>query len=106
MNTIIYCKLTDKGVHSFYMTVGSDEFFLFSQPYRKGVAQYFGRGVFIGDSLNFSKAHNDASITRTMEKLPMYIGYIEKEYGIVVMEKTIKKTAKKAKRKRFNKGCS
>lgn len=28
MKTTIYCKSTDKGVHSFYLIVGANEFFL------------------------------------------------------------------------------
>ena len=37
MKTTIYCRPTAKGVHSFYLMVGTEEFFLFSQAYRKGV---------------------------------------------------------------------
>lgn len=50
MKTTIYCKPTDKGVHSFYLIVGTKEFFLFSQAYRNGVAKYYGRGVRIDES--------------------------------------------------------
>ncbi len=91
MQTMIYCKTTDKGIHSFYLTVGSEEFFLFSQAYRKGVAQYYGRGVRIDESMRYSKAHNDSAITRTMDKIPMYVKYIEREYDIEVLERTKRK---------------
>ena len=91
MKTTIYCKPTDKGVHSFYLIVGANEFFLFSQAYRKGVDEYYGRGVRIEESMKYSKAHNDSAITRTMDKIPMYVRYIEKEYDIEVFEKTKRK---------------
>lgn len=90
MKTTIYCKTTDKGNHSFYLMIGNDEFFLFSQAYRKGVDEYYGRGVRIEESMKYSKAHNDSAITRMMDKIPMYVRYIEKEYDIEVFEKTKK----------------
>lgn len=88
MKTTIYCKPTAKGVHSFYLMVGTEEFFLFSQAYRKGVEEYYGRGVRIDESMKYSRAHNDSAITRTMDKIPMYVKYIEKEYAIEVLEQT------------------
>lgn len=90
MKTTIYCKPTEKGVHSFFLIVGTEEFFLFSQAYRKGVDEYYGRGVRIDESMKYSRAHNDSAITRTMDKIPMYVRYIEREYDIEVFEKTKK----------------
>lgn len=49
MKIKIYCKPTDKGVHSFYLVMDNDEFFLFSQAYRKGVEEYYGKGVRIDE---------------------------------------------------------
>jgi len=93
MKTTIYCKPTAKGVHSFYLIVGTEEFFLFSQAYRKGVEGYYGRGVRINESMKYSRAHNDSAITRTMDKIPMYVKYIEKEYAIEVLEQTKKRSS-------------
>ena len=93
MKTTIYCKPTAKGVHSFYLIVGTEEFFLFSQAYRKSVEEYYGRGVRINESMKYSRAHNDSAITRTMDKIPMYVKYIEKEYAIEVLEQTQKRSS-------------
>ncbi len=93
MKTTIYCKPTAKGIHSFYLMVGTEEFFLFSQAYRKGVEEYYGRGVRIDESMKYSRAHNDSAITRTMDKIPMYVKYIEKEYAIEVLEQTKKRSS-------------
>lgn len=93
MKTTIYCKLTAKGVHSFYLMVGTEEFFLFSQAYRTGVEEYYGRGVCIDESMKYSRAHNDSAITRTMDKIPMYVKYIEKEYAIEVLKQTKKRSS-------------
>lgn len=62
MKIKIYCKPTDKGVHSFYLVMDNDEFFLFSQAYRKGVEEYYGKGVRIDESMKYSRAHNGVSI--------------------------------------------
>lgn len=93
MKTTIYCKPTAKGIHSFYLMIGNEEFFLFSQAYRKGVEEYYGRGVRIDESMKYSRAHNDSAITRTMDKIPMYVKYIEKEYAIEVLEQTKKRSS-------------
>lgn len=93
MKTTVYCKPTSKGVHSFYLLIGSEEFFLFSQAYRKGVEEYYGSGVHFDESMNYSKAHNDSAVIRTMKKIPMYVKYVEKEYAIEVLEQTKKRNS-------------
>lgn len=92
MKTTIYCKPTDKGVHSFYLLIGNEEFYLFSQAYRRGVEEYFGKGVRIDESMKYSRAHNDSAITRTMDKIPMYVKCIEREYDIEIFERTKRKS--------------
>ena len=91
MKTMIYCKTPKKGVHAFYMVNEGETYYLFSQDYRRGVQVFYHRGVRLDESLDYSKAHRDAAIERTMSKIPMYIKYIEKEYGIEVLERTKKK---------------
>lgn len=90
MKAMIYC-VKKQGVHSFFMMFGRKEYYLFSQNYRKGVQNFYNRGVSLNESIDFSKAHNDSAVMRTMSKIPMYIKYIEKDYGIEVFEKTKKK---------------
>ncbi len=95
MKAKIYCKPTSRGIHSFYLTVGGQEYYLFSQNYRKGVQEYYAKGVFIDQSMNYSRTHGDEALIRTMTKIPMYINYIEKEYGIEVLEQTKKRNFNK-----------
>jgi len=83
----IYCKPTSKGIHSFYLIFDGNEYYLFSQNYRKGVARYYGGGVLMDNAMKRTKAHGDHSVLKTMEKLPMYLRYIEKEQGIKVLKK-------------------
>lgn len=94
MKTIIYCKPTAQGIHSFYLCSEEGEFFLFSQSYHKGVQKYFSKGVRLDAARDYSKSNRDSAIVKTMNKLPMYIKYIEKEYGVAILEKTKKKQSK------------
>ena len=53
--------------------------------------EFYSDGVSLNTALKFALAHQDNAILRTMEKLPRYIKYVEKEYGIAVLEQTLKK---------------
>ena len=91
MKASVFCTPTAKGVHSFYLTFEGKEYYLFQQNYRKGVQKFYSNGVSLNAALKITLAHGDVAILRTMEKLPMYIKYVEKEYGIAVLEQTQKK---------------
>lgn len=91
----IYCRTIDKGVQAFYLEVGNDSFYMFSQPYRKSVKEYYRNGVVLGDSFKCSRACGDTAVTRTMSKIPKHIRYIEKEYEIEILEQTKRKHDKR-----------
>lgn len=88
MKTMIYCRATAQGIHSFYVVCEGREFFLFSQNYRKGVHSYFNKGVRLDEAYDYSKTNRDSAIIKTMNKLPLYIKYIEREYGITILNQT------------------
>lgn len=90
MTAMIYC-VKNRGTHSFFMFFGRQKYYLFCQNYRKGVQEYYSKGVSLNESINFSKSHNDSAIIKTMSKIPMYIRYVEKEFGIEVLKQTMKK---------------
>ena len=98
MKATIYCKSTDHDVHSFYLEADGKTHYLFSQPYKYGVRSYFSRGVHLDAAIDFSRAGKDTGVIHTMEKLPSYIKYIEKEYGIAVLRRT-------ARKRDFDKRC-
>ncbi len=91
MKTIIYCEISGKGEHSFYLKANNEKYFLFRQNYRKSVQKYFMRGIRIEEIGNFSRCHKDYSIIRTLDKLPIYIKYLEKEYRLVLLNQTKKR---------------
>ena len=95
MTTKIYSKVTSKGIHSFYLSCNEGNFFLFCQNYRRGVSEHFGGGLTLNDALDVTKGKGNTAIVRTIRKLPIYIRYIEKEYGICILSKTKRKERKK-----------
>ena len=91
MANTIYCATTSKGIQSFYITANGETHFLFSQNFRRGVKDYFERGVRIDEAINFARAKGNNAVMHTMEKLPSYIRYVEREYGMEVLRKTARK---------------
>lgn len=91
----IYCigAADHSGNQDFYMIFGNQEYFLFRQPYRKGVKEYFGNPIDLNRALKNNWNKLDNAVLRTVDKLPQYIRYIEKEYGIAVLERTKKRRA-------------
>ena len=98
MSTTIYCRTTDKAIQSFYLKTQGKTHFLFSQNFRRGVKKFFQDGVCIDLALDHARAHGDNAILNTMDKLPAYIRYVEREYGLKVLRKTIRKSAERRTR--------
>ncbi len=104
MQEKVFCKTTAKGTQSFYVTASGKEIFLFSQDYRASNKEFFRNGVHINNLGKYTNIHS-ASVRKVLDKLPSYIRYVEKEYGVEIYQKTKKgKTKKKAnpyKREKF-----
>lgn len=88
---VIYCKRNTNGRDSFYLESEGERYWLFDQNHRKGVNEHFGKGLFLTDALSHRKAGCDGAVCKTISKLPAYIKYVEKEYGIAVLERTKKR---------------
>ena len=89
MASKIFSKITDNGKQSLYLKMSGKEFYLFSQKSYKSVCEFYGKELTVDRALDFS-ASTGRAVSRTMEKLRAYIPYIEKEYGVSVLNKTIK----------------
>lgn len=88
MRSLIFCRSTGHNIHSFYLSSGGRNYFLFTQRFRRGTHTYYSGGVPIDAAIDFSRAHRNTAVEMTMDKIPMYIRYIEKEYGIEVLRQT------------------
>lgn len=89
MSSKIFSKITEKGKQSLYLKTNGKEYYLFSQNYRRSVKEYYSTPISLDRALDFSCGDGHA-VRRTMEKLRAYIPYVEKEYNISVLNKTIK----------------
>lgn len=90
-NVVIICKKTEHGTQNFFLLNGTDEYFLFTEGYKKGVYDYYSRGVRLDDANNFSKSKRNTALMKTMSKIPMYVKYLEREYDLEIFEKTKRK---------------
>lgn len=88
MNISIKCVITEKGTHSFYIKKGGQDFFLFTQNYRKGVQDFFKNIISFDQGIDFSRARKNRAVLKTMEKIIAYTYYIERYYGITVYKKS------------------
>ena len=91
MRAMVWCEATGMGEHTFYLSADGKRYYLFRQNYRKGVAAYYRNGVSLCEAVNFGKSKRNSALIKTMQKLPSYLKYVEKEYGIQVLKQTIKK---------------
>ena len=90
---IVFCVGAEdySGNQDFYIKADGNTYFLFRQSYRKGIQEYFGNGVDLSRALKYKWKKADTAIQRTVDKLPAYIKYVEKEYGIAILERTKKR---------------
>ena len=105
MQAKIFCKTIAKGKQSFYVTVNEKRYFLFTQDYRISNKEFFQNGVGISEKNKYANVHSTA-VKRTLDKLPAYIRYVEKEYDVAIYEKTqkaqkLQKKQKAYKREKF-----
>jgi hypothetical protein len=91
MQNKIYCKTTGHDQISFYIAQNGCEYYLFTQKYKRSAFEYYADGVTVSDALNSRKGTRDVAILKVMTKLPSYIRYIEREYDIIVLDKTQRK---------------
>lgn len=90
MKTKIYC-IKHNGKRQFYVSAYGNDYYLFSQDYRKGVENFYSKPQTYDEATNFSKAKRDFSIMNTMKKIPSYVRYIEKYYEIILTNKSQKR---------------
>lgn len=95
MKAKIYCILKN-SLLDFYIRYNGKSYYLFQQKYRKGVYKFYCNGIILDDAIKFSKSHYDTAIMKVMEKIPLYVTYIEKEYKISIMNKTALKQGLKS----------
>ena len=90
--TKIYYK-ESCGKHSFYMKHEGKEYFLHTQPKRKGVGDFYRGGVPLDRAINHGVGRRDRALHLTMDRLTRYIKYAEEAYDIAVLRKSERRVA-------------
>ena len=98
---IVYCKTASKRKQAYYLQVNKQEYYLFSQNYRKSNKEFFGNGILLNAALDYA-ASKSTSVRRTITKLIPHIKYIEKIYGLIILRKTYKAKFCNLKRLHYN----
>ncbi|MCI8413359.1 MAG: hypothetical protein HFE47_04605 [Clostridia bacterium] len=94
MQTTVFCKTTAKGIQTYFVRVDGRAYFLFTQRFYKSNKEFFQKGVNVCALGAYSGAHS-ASVRRTLDKLPAFLRYIEKEYGVAIFRKSKEKSQKR-----------
>ena len=87
----IYCRTNVYQMHDFFLKYHGTTYYLFTQKFRRGVDNYYSNGVLLDKAIDHSLGKSDCAVHRTMEKLRMFIRYVEKENDIIVLKKTRRK---------------
>lgn len=87
----VFCKTVGENQVGFYLQVADKEYFLCKQRYYGSMWRYFSGGVDIHNLFTKSGKHSHA-VREAKMKLPAYIQYVEREEGIRVLDKSMKKT--------------
>lgn len=90
MRSQIYCTNPQHGELHFYLLYRGRSYYLFCQPYRRQVYQFYVRPMLLDDALSYAKAKGSDQIRKTISRLPGAIHYIESEYGITILKRTAK----------------
>ena len=94
MTNKIYCKTTEKGVQSYYLTDGKETHFLCNSSYRKSNKDFFAIGRRIDEVLD-ARRHYSSSVRKMSERLIKVVKYLEGEYDLCVFNQTAKRKQNK-----------
>ena len=93
MLSYVYCEKSRNNTISFYITYKDTDYYLFSQKFSKDTYNTYYKGIPLNRAMQPSLARDNRAILKTIEKLPIYIKYVEREEGFYVLDKSIKKHA-------------
>lgn len=95
--TRVFCKESqNRGLNSrldFYLETKTENHYLFSQTFSNELYNLFKGGMSLDKALDCSQANRNKSILKVIDKLPSHIRYIEQEYGLTILRKTMKRVA-------------
>lgn len=92
-STTIHCVPGNEGRSlSFFVKQGDESHFLFMQNFNSTAYDFYKHGVSLEKAMSFKygKKLKCSLMTKVSEKIRRYLKYIEKEYDMVILNKTRK----------------
>lgn len=74
-NKITVTKGENSKLH-FYLQSGAGRYYLFSQPYTKGVYEFFRLGRSENEVRSYRKWNQNPRLDKDIERMPLYIEYV------------------------------
>ena len=103
MKTVIQCEKTRLGDHAFYIMHNRTKYLLFVQKYYQDVNNVFSNGIDLNKAINPKTAKGAAPVSKTIDKMKLYIKYIEKEYQVKILDASINKGVRNKRKELMDK---
>lgn len=71
----------------FFAEDEQESVYIFSRKYRTNLFNYFRKGISTRKLYDFTKTHRSSVVINTMLQLRTHLRFIEKEYGVAILEK-------------------
>ncbi|MBR6385126.1 MAG: hypothetical protein IKS03_03270 [Ruminococcus sp.] len=86
---VIICKNSStKGIINFFAEDSTQSYFLFQQKFRHSTYDFYKKGIPVRQAFSHRSTHRDRAIENVIKRLPSQISYIEKEYGVAILNRT------------------
>jgi hypothetical protein len=91
---VIICRDSSiKGIINFYAEDDTRSYFLFQQKFRHSTYNFYKKGIPMRQAFSHRTTHRDKAIAYVIRRLPAQISYVEKEYGVAILNRTKAKKA-------------
>ena len=106
------CKISDRlpaagepqgaKVLDFFAEDEQERVYIFSRKYRTNLFNYFRKGISTRNLYDFTKTRRSSVVINTILQLRTHLRFIEKEYGVEILEKRGENKKPKYNRRHIN----
>ena len=103
-NPVIHCTQPIRGALYFFVVSEGERYYLFGQSFRPSLWNRYRFGVQLDDALDWDKCRHNPAGRKVCEKLFKALPYIEKEYGVVLLRRSGRKSPDRGRLRRRDRG--
>ena len=103
-HAVIFCTQSVRGTLEFFVSSGGETHFLFRQAFRASLWYRYRYSVRLDDALDWDKCRHNPAGRKVCEKLFKALPYIEKEYGVVLLRRSSRKSPDRGRLRRRDRG--